>query len=104
VTSLIGPNGAGKTTLLMLIARLLEPGDGDITVDGRSIAHQVRITRGGHLRQAPDFHLRLTVEELVAFGTSLQPGYPDGARPARPSTTPSPFCRWSRCASLTSMN
>jgi iron complex transport system ATP-binding protein len=42
VTSLIGPNGAGKTTLLMLIARLLEPGSGDITVAGRSIA-QIKV-------------------------------------------------------------
>ncbi len=71
VTSLIGPNGAGKTTLLMLIARLLEPGDGDIMVGGRSIAHiKVRdyARQVATLRQAPDFHLRLTVEELVAFG------------------------------------
>jgi len=71
VTSLIGPNGAGKTTLLMLIARLLEPGGGDIMVGGRSIAHiKVRdyARQVATLRQAPDFHLRLTVEELVAFG------------------------------------
>jgi iron complex transport system ATP-binding protein len=71
VTSLIGPNGAGKTTLLMLIARLLEPSGGDITVAGRSIAH-IKVKdyarQVATLRQAPDFHLRLTVEELVAFG------------------------------------
>ena len=71
VTSLIGPNGAGKTTLLMLIARLLEPGSGDITVAGRSIA-QIKVKdyarQVATLRQTPDFHLRLTVEELVAFG------------------------------------
>lgn len=71
VTSLIGPNGAGKTSLLMLIARLQEADGGDITLDGRRIA-EIRIgdyaRQVATLRQSPDFHLRLTVEELVAFG------------------------------------
>ncbi|MEG1117141.1 MAG: ATP-binding cassette domain-containing protein [Janthinobacterium sp.] len=71
VTSLIGPNGAGKTTLLMLIARLQEANGGEIVVDGRRIA-AIRIgdyaRQVATLRQSPDFHLRLTVEELVAFG------------------------------------
>ncbi|MBB5370073.1 MULTISPECIES: ABC transporter ATP-binding protein [unclassified Janthinobacterium] len=71
VTSLIGPNGAGKSTLLMLIARLLEATQGEILLGDRLItairtsdyARQVAT-----LRQSPDFNLRLTVEELVAFG------------------------------------
>lgn len=71
LTSLIGPNGAGKTTLLMMIARLLEPSHGDILIEG-SRASEIRIgdyaKRVATLRQSPDFNLRLTVEELVAFG------------------------------------
>ncbi len=71
LTSLIGPNGAGKTTLLMMIARLLEPTQGDILFDGRSVS-DIRIAdyarRVATLRQSPDFNLRLTVDELVAFG------------------------------------
>ena len=71
VTSLIGPNGAGKTTLLMLIARLQQANGGEIAIDGRSIA-AIKIQDYARLvatlRQSPDFHLRLTVEELVAFG------------------------------------
>ncbi|WP_264312814.1 ABC transporter ATP-binding protein [Pseudomonas putida] len=71
LTSLIGPNGAGKTTLLMMIARLLEPGHGDIRLEGRSIA-DIAIgdyaRRVATLRQSTDFNLRLTVAELVAFG------------------------------------
>ena len=71
LTSLIGPNGAGKTTLLLMIARLLEPTSGDILLDGRSVS-EIRIAdyarRVATLRQSPDFHLRLTVDELVAFG------------------------------------
>lgn len=71
VTSLIGPNGAGKTTLLMLIARLLAPTRGELLIGGHPIT-QVPIRdyakRVATLRQSPDFNLRLTVEELVAFG------------------------------------
>lgn len=71
VTSLIGPNGAGKTTLLMMIARLLEPTQGDILIGDRRVS-SIRISEYAKhvatLRQSPDFNLRLTVEELVAFG------------------------------------
>jgi len=71
LTSLIGPNGAGKTTLLMSIARLMAPTRGEIRLDGQDIS-AIRIgdyaLRVATLRQSPDFNLRLTVEELVAFG------------------------------------
>jgi len=71
ITSLIGPNGAGKSTLLMLMARLLDANHGDILLDGRHVA-DIRIAeyaqRVATLRQSPGFNLRLTVEELVAFG------------------------------------
>lgn len=71
LTSLIGPNGAGKSTLLMLLARLLEADSGDITLDGRP-AHELPVKDYARLvatlRQSPAFNLRLTVEELVAFG------------------------------------
>ncbi len=71
LTSLIGPNGAGKTTLLMMAARLLEPSQGGILIEGQKVS-DIRIgdyaRRVATLRQSPDFNLRLTVEELVAFG------------------------------------
>jgi ABC-2 type transport system ATP-binding protein len=34
VTGLVGPNGAGKTTLLLMLASLLAPDDGAISLDG----------------------------------------------------------------------
>ncbi|CAM3722560.1 putative ABC transporter ATP-binding protein YclP [Pseudomonas reidholzensis] len=71
LTSLIGPNGAGKTTLLMMLARLLEPDSGDIRLDGHSIGGMAigdYARRVATLRQSVDFNLRLTVDELVAFG------------------------------------
>ena len=37
VTGLIGPNGSGKSTLVNLIAGVLAVGEGDITLDGKSL-------------------------------------------------------------------
>jgi NitT/TauT family transport system ATP-binding protein len=42
--SLIGPSGCGKSTLLRLIADLLEPTSGDLTVNGKS-PNQARLNR-----------------------------------------------------------
>ncbi len=38
ILGLIGPNGAGKTTLFNVLAGLLKPDEGHITLDGRAIA------------------------------------------------------------------
>lgn len=71
VTSLIGPNGAGKSTLLMMMAKLLEPSSGHISLNDQNI-HDIRVADYAHhvatLRQSPGFNLRLTVEELISFG------------------------------------
>lgn len=37
ITGLVGPNGAGKTTLLLMLAGLLAPDSGSITLDGREV-------------------------------------------------------------------
>ncbi len=37
--AVVGPSGAGKTTLLRVIAGLLRPRSGDVTLAGRSIVH-----------------------------------------------------------------
>ena len=39
---LVGPSGAGKTTLADIIMGLLEPSDGEITVDGKNIRENIR--------------------------------------------------------------
>ncbi|MCU1717147.1 ABC transporter ATP-binding protein [Pseudomonas sp. 5P_3.1_Bac2] len=71
ITSLIGPNGAGKSTLLMLLARLHKPSRGTLSINGRDIqqwSQRDYAKQVATLRQSPDFNLRLTVQELVAFG------------------------------------
>lgn len=54
-----------------MIARLLAPSHGDILLEGRKVS-DIRIAdyarRVATLRQSPDFNVRLTVDELVAFG------------------------------------
>lgn len=39
IIGILGPNGAGKTTLLRLIAGILEPTDGKITIDNLDYVH-----------------------------------------------------------------
>ncbi len=51
--SLLGPSGCGKSTLLRLIADLIEPSEGQITIKGKP-AHQARLDRDyGIVFQAP---------------------------------------------------
>ena len=71
VTALIGPNGAGKSTLLSIMARLVAPDTGSVSVDGMDVT----TTPSGDLarklailRQENHLVARLTVRELVAFG------------------------------------
>jgi len=71
LTAIIGPNGAGKSTLLSMVARLLAPDSGRITVDGLDVnttPGPVLAKRLAILKQANEMALRLTVAELVAFG------------------------------------
>lgn len=39
IVALVGPNGAGKSTLLALAARLIDPAQGSVLLDGQNLAH-----------------------------------------------------------------
>ncbi|MGV0924053.1 ABC transporter ATP-binding protein [Empedobacter tilapiae] len=69
--SLIGPNGAGKSTLLSIASRLLHQDKGTVILEDKlltdfksnALAKQLAI-----LKQSNHMELRLTIEDLVAFG------------------------------------
>ncbi|RXK49224.1 ABC transporter ATP-binding protein [Halorientalis pallida] len=71
VTSVVGPNGSGKSTLLALVAGVLEPDAGTVTVAGdgdRTV---------GYLAQRPEFRPQFTVRRTVGFYCSLVAGGQD---------------------------
>jgi iron complex transport system ATP-binding protein len=71
VTSIIGANGAGKSTLLSIVARLLGADAGTVRVDGLDVAQapsEELAKRLSILRQDNHLAVRLTVQDLVAFG------------------------------------
>ncbi|WP_433205466.1 ABC transporter ATP-binding protein [Dactylosporangium sp. CS-047395] len=76
VTGLLGPNGAGKTTLLRIIATVLAPDRGTVTLLDRDPARpddRTRIRRRlGYLPQDAGFHRGFTVFEFIDYVAILK--------------------------------
>ena len=71
VTSFIGPNGAGKSTVMGMISRLVAKDKGVISFHGRELEKWNSKELSKHLAiltQSNQIQMKLTVEELVAFG------------------------------------
>jgi len=69
---LIGENGAGKSTLLRILAGLLRPTHGDVTVFDGEAPHEAR-SRIGYMSHAPMLYDELTGKENLRYFASLYP-------------------------------
>ena len=69
----LGPNGAGKTTTLRMIAGLLQPTAGRISVAGHDIATEPENAKGamGFIPDRPFIYEKLTASEFLVFHGGL---------------------------------
>ena len=65
----LGPNGAGKTTTIKMITGILNPDEGDILIDGKSIEKEPLEAkkRFGFVPDSPDMFLKLRGLEYLNF-------------------------------------
>lgn len=78
ITAIVGPNGSGKSTLLRGLARLIAPGAGRVTLDGRDVrSYGARefARRVAVLPQQPVAPDGVLVSELVARGRHPHRGW-----------------------------
>jgi ABC-2 type transport system ATP-binding protein len=74
IFGLIGRNGAGKTTLTKIVATLVQPTTGSVSVRGNdSVAHDEQVRREIGLATAEErsFYWRLTAEQNLMFFARL---------------------------------
>jgi sodium transport system ATP-binding protein len=69
ITGLLGPNGAGKTTTLRMLAGLMAPDAGRLSVDGVDVARdpQGAQARMGVLSDARGLYPRLSARENIVY-------------------------------------
>lgn len=72
IVGLLGPNGAGKTTTFYMIVGIIEPDEGDVTVDGASLTklpiHERHRFGISYLPQEASIFRKMTVwENLMAL-------------------------------------
>jgi ABC-2 type transport system ATP-binding protein len=69
----LGPNGAGKTTTIRIIAGLLKPTSGRITINGHDLAQAPEAAKAslGFIPDRPFIYEKLTAREFLRFHGGL---------------------------------
>jgi ABC-2 type transport system ATP-binding protein len=69
----LGPNGAGKTTSIRMIAGLLKPTSGQITINGHDLAREPELAKSslGFIPDRPYIYEKLTAAEFLRFHGGL---------------------------------
>jgi ABC-2 type transport system ATP-binding protein len=80
----LGPNGAGKTTTIKVLATLLTPTEGDVTVNGFDVRSESRKVREsiGYMAQETSVDPELTARENIRFACEAY-GVPRAERAGR---------------------
>jgi len=81
VAELRGPNGAGKTTLLMIVAGVVRPAAGKVSIEGGDPEGRTE-TDIGYFAHRPAIKARLTVAENLRFWAALNGNPPESILPA----------------------
>jgi len=76
VVALVGPSGAGKSTIAAMLARMYDPSEGTIRLDGRDL----RDVDPGWLRR----HVGAVSQEPILFSSTIE----ENIRYGRPEATP----------------
>jgi len=78
ITGLVGTNGAGKSTLLRLIAGVLKPDSGEVTVDGEMTWDNPRAkSQFVFVSDDPYFFSNSTPHDMSAYYRSIYPKFDD---------------------------
>ena len=67
---LLGPNGAGKTTLIRMLAGLLTPHSGSVTILGKTPSRRTALLTG-YMPQLHSLYNELSIQQNVSFFASI---------------------------------
>ena len=74
VVGLLGHNGAGKSTIMKMLTGFIEPSEGEVLVDGKSILEEPELVREsiGYLPESPPIYPELSVLDYLFFSARMR--------------------------------